>query len=298
MCCRKATHPLDVIYQDESYVHQHPQQRLSWYAPGDEAQGIKLPASPGQRWNLVAAGGRHGFVVPAKDLGRSGAGVSVTKSKESDGDYHKEWKYMDGTIFYKWFSESIISALTKPTIIVLDRASFHHLYIGKPASQLKRHEAEKRIKDAGLWEDGMRLWPFRTGMAGRDCIYTLAKKIKRESKVETLAKENKHEILWLPSYHPEFNPIEKIWGVIKRWIEMSYNIEKSGGGDLERRIREAVDRCTPEIWEKTVEHCELEIMQKYLEVIGDVDDPQNYAGSVDEDMKPNSSEDDEEDEEV
>ena len=65
---------------------------------------------------MVHAGGRNGFVKNAGLVYSSKA-----KPKASD-DYHGD---MNGSIFRKWFTEKLLPNLDKPTVIIMDNASYH-----------------------------------------------------------------------------------------------------------------------------------------------------------------------------
>jgi hypothetical protein len=47
----------------------------------------------------------------------------VFLAKAKDGDYHQE---MNGPTFLSWFENQLIPALKSPSVIVLDKASYHN----------------------------------------------------------------------------------------------------------------------------------------------------------------------------
>ena len=59
-----------------------------------------------------------------------------------------------------------------------------------------------------------------------------------------------HTILRLPAYHPDLNPIDTIWSIVKQRVaarNVTYNIN-----DLIRLTNEEFGKITVDIWRKTV----------------------------------------------
>jgi hypothetical protein len=83
----------------------------------------------------------------------------------------------------------------------------------------------------------------------------MLKDYPRPSEVEEYAKLKGHEVCWLPPYHPEFNPIEKMWGVAKQHIRDTYNINQDTKDNFKKRIKEGFDKCTPKVWAGACRKC-------------------------------------------
>jgi hypothetical protein len=64
------------------------------------------------------------------------------------------------------------------------------------------------------------------------------------------------EILRLPPYHCELNPIELAWSSIKNFVKMNNTTFKLT--DVQQLFRDGVDRVTPEMWKNFVEHTKKE----------------------------------------
>jgi hypothetical protein len=65
------------------------------------------------RYIVVNAGNSHGFI--------EGAGL-IFKSKKNSLDYHSE---MNAETFEEWLQDKLLPALTEPSIIILDNATYH-----------------------------------------------------------------------------------------------------------------------------------------------------------------------------
>jgi transposase len=63
-------------------------------------------------------------------------------------------------------------------------------------------------------------------------------------KLDTLLHEHGHNLLLLSPYHPEFNPIEKIWTIVKNWVAAGNTTFKMA--DVEDLARQKFDSVTSE----------------------------------------------------
>lgn len=63
-----------------------------------------------------------------------------------------------------------------------------------------------------------------------------------------------HEVLRLPPYHCQYNPIELIWVQVKN--QVAKNNSTFEMVDIERLTHEALDSVTQDDWEKCVRHAE------------------------------------------
>ena len=81
--------------------------------------------------------------------------------------------------------------------------------------------------------------------------------------IETVAKEYGHEILNLPPYHCELNPIELAWAAEKNYVagenkDMSLD-------SVEKLFRKKREELPEDFWKKCVEHVK-KIKENYLEL--------------------------------
>jgi hypothetical protein len=65
--------------------------------------------------------------------------------------------------------------------------------------------------------------------------------------------------LRLPPYHPEFNPIEKIWAIVKNWVAARNTTFKIA--DVEGKTK--IDSITSETWSQVCGHVD-KIVDEYM----------------------------------
>ena len=72
--------------------------------------------------------------------------------------------------------------------------------------------------------------------------------------LDILANERGHQIIRLPPYHCQYNPIELVWAQVKRAVARRNNTFKIA--DVERLVNEELDNVTQEQWASCVKHAE------------------------------------------
>ena len=82
----------DIVYVDETYVHSSHHATKCWKS---NDVGLNVPIGKGDRYIIVHAGSKDGFIPNAQD---------VFKGNSSKVDYHAE---MNGTKFEKWLTEQL-----------------------------------------------------------------------------------------------------------------------------------------------------------------------------------------------
>jgi hypothetical protein len=111
-------------------------------------------------------------------------------------------------------------------------------------------------------------------------------------KLDAVLQEHGHKVLRLPPYHPDFNPIEKIWDNVKGWTatrNVTCNLN-----DVENLARERFGQITTDDWIHVCTHARYwEEKFRQLEHLFDeaVDTLQFQVntGSSDEDCSDNNS---------
>ena len=104
------------VYLDETWIFQKGSGLTRAWQDLDIRSCPVRHASSGGRYIVIHAGGRDGFV--------KGAGkVWPTNRKPNPGDdYHGD---MNGIIMKHWFTRDFMPNLTKPSVIIMDNASYH-----------------------------------------------------------------------------------------------------------------------------------------------------------------------------
>lgn len=222
----------EIVYLDETYVHQNYKSKKSWQGPS--TSGAVTNISSGKRYIIVHAGSEKGFVPNA---------LLVFSTKSKNADYHHD---MNSQNFNKWISEKLIPNLSEPSVIVMDNASYHCVQINKgPTTNTRKAEIQAWLSSNGIsYEDYL----------SREELLVLAKENKQAPvyQVDELLKRHGHEVLRLPPYHCDLNAIELVWSLAKRKVA-SKNIGLSAE-DMAKLIEESFNSITPEDWKKNTDH--------------------------------------------
>lgn len=182
-----------IIYLDESFLHHYHGQDFSWFGEGDF---LERPSGKGRRWCFIHAMSLSGLLRECS---------MVFEGKKSTGDYHGSFNF---EVFHKWFHNQLIPNLPEKSCIVMDRATYHmvpeeRLILG----EMRKVEIQQWLtKHHIIWEEHW-LKP--------KLLDTLAKSIDRTPVVQKDARQKGHQLLILPVHHPELNPIELVWAVVK-----------------------------------------------------------------------------------
>lgn len=249
-----------IYYQDETWVNKNMTPLKIWLDEHGEG-GSALPAGKGQRSIISHVGSEAGFVDQARLIFRG-------KNALSDSDYHTD---MNQEVFQDWMETKVFPNVPAGSVIVIDRASYHTVLTKetKPASSsMTKHEfatwlIEHKIRAKKLKTIDNFLTLKRVELA------TICKNNKPKAKFEISEMADKHKlkILILPVAHPELNPIEMIWSMMKDYIKkknVNYSLT-----DVEKFANEFFETFDNAIWMKCVEHVK-KVEQEYLDVADEV----------------------------
>lgn len=188
------------VYLDESYVNKNHSNDYIWYS-GDDGPWVQKPTGKGERLIIVNAITKSGWIPGAK---------LVFKSTRKTGDYHGQ---MNWEFFLKWFREMLLPNCPEHSIIIMDNAPYHNIFseTSPPTPQCSK----KKIKE----------WLEHNKMYCRDdCLKSELVEILKKMTVEPIyaideiARSHGHEVMRTPPYHPELQPIETCWGVVKNHV--------------------------------------------------------------------------------
>ena len=188
------------VYLDESYVNKNHSNDFVWYFD-DDGPWIQKPTGKGERLIIINAITKDGWVP----------GVKLTfKSTKKTGDYHGQ---MNQKLFTKWFRDKLLPNISEGSLIIMDNASYHNV--------LSTHSAPT----AKCNKEKIRSWLEQNNIPLReDCLKVeMIEILDKISPIPTyildeIAAEYGHEILRTPPYHPELQPIETCWAVVKNQI--------------------------------------------------------------------------------
>jgi len=188
------------VYLDESYVNKNHSKDFVWYYD-DDGPWIQKPTGKGERLIIMNAITKDGWVPGAK----------VTfKSTRKTGDYHGQ---MNQTMFTKWFEEKLLPNIPARSLIIMDNAAYHNVLspVSAPTPSCKKEKIRSWLEKNNfpVKEDCLKaeLVDILTRV-GPQPIYVL----------DEIANKKEHEVLRTPPYHPELQPIETCWGIVKNEI--------------------------------------------------------------------------------
>ena len=188
------------VYLDESYVNKNHSNDFVWYY-NDDGPWIQKPTGKGKRLIIMNAISKDGWIPGAK----------VTfKSTRKTGDYHGQ---MNQTMFTKWFEEKLLPNIPAHSLIILDNAAYHNVL--SPASAPTPSCKKERIRS---WLEKNN-FPMKEDCLKAELVDVLIKVGPQPTyTLDEIANKKGHEILRTPPYHPELQPIETCWGILKNEI--------------------------------------------------------------------------------
>jgi len=188
------------IYLDESYVNKNHSNDFIWYFE-DDGPWVQKPTGNGERLIIINAISKAGW-VPGSKL--------VFKSTRKTGDYHGQMNFQ---LFKKWFSEKLLPNIPENSLIFMDNASYHNVLSDySPPTALS-----SKAKICKWLEDNK--YTFREDCLKPELVEVLNKVVPEPIyAMDEIAMKYGHEIIRTPPYHPELQPIETCWGVVKNHV--------------------------------------------------------------------------------
>lgn len=188
------------VYLDESYVNKNHSNDFIWYY-GEDGPWVQKPTGKGERLIVINAITKSGW-IPGSKL--------VFKSTRKTGDYHGQ---MNWELFKKWFTEMLLPNIPKHSLIIMDNAPYHNIL--SEHSPPTRTSSKKNIK---AWLEQNKIY-CRDDCLKPELVEILTKLAPEPIyAVDGLAASFGHKILRTPPYHPELQPIETCWGVVKNHV--------------------------------------------------------------------------------
>jgi len=188
------------VYLDETYINKNHSDQFTWYLEED-GPWVNKPSGKGPRVIVV-----HGITVN----GWVNKAQLVFDANRRTGDYHGQ---MNWDNFSKWFETQLLPNIPENSLIILDNAKYHNVFAeGTFPVPATRKEA---LCD---WLEKNNI-PWTTDMLKPE-LYELCKRLAPvpEYKLDQIAEAAGHSILRTPQYHPELQPIETCWGVVKNYM--------------------------------------------------------------------------------
>lgn len=188
------------VYLDESYVNKNHSNDFIWYSEED-GPWVQKPTGKGERLIIINAMTKHGWVPNAK---------LIFKSTRKTGDYHGQ---MNHEMFTKWLKEQLLPNIPRNSLIIMDNAFYHNTLSSQsaPTALCKKD----RIRS---WLESNKI-PVRDDCLKAELIEMLYKLAPTPTyAIDEIAEAQGHEVLRTPPYHPELQPIETCWAIVKNLI--------------------------------------------------------------------------------
>lgn len=216
-----------LVFLDETFINKnYSGSDTSWYCEDwqenedlDKFNGpyINKPAGKGERLIILKAMTADGW-VEGTDL--------IFKADSTTGDYHGS---MNVENFTKWFIEQLIPNIQDNSVVIMDNASYHNAYKndGVPSLNSKKSVLQEWLKHKGIPYEEDYLRPQLIELIN---IHRPKKECFLDDLLanDPLFKERKIEIVRTPQYHPELQPIEKCWAVMKQEIGRNCDFTMKG----------------------------------------------------------------------
>jgi transposase len=185
------------VYLDETFINQNHSAQFTWYLEED-GPWVNKPSGKGPRLIIVDAITAQGGVKGAE---------LVFEAKKRSGDYHGQMNWEN---FSTWFSEQLLPNIPSQSLIILDNARYHNVLLedSSPTPQRRKSQLQAWLTSSNI--------PWTSDMLKPE-LYELCKKFAPAPtfKLDQLAEAFGHRILRIPQYHPELQPIETCWGIVK-----------------------------------------------------------------------------------
>jgi len=216
-----------LVYLDETFINKnHSGTDTAWYCSDwknnprlDRSFGpyINKPAGKGERFIILNAVTKDGWVNNAQ---------LVFQAQRRTGDYHGS---MDEDNFSKWFITQLLPNIPDNAVIIMDNAPYHNMLLEDGVPPLS---SKKCVLQQWLHENNILFNEHFIRAQLIDLInqHRPVKICKLDHMLQTnpLYKDRNIAILRTPQYHPELQPIEKCWGVMKQYMAQHCDFTLTG----------------------------------------------------------------------
>jgi transposase len=222
---------LPEVYLDETYINKNHSSPFTWYLD-DDGPLVNKPSGVGPRLIVVHAVTKDGWVDGAQ---------LVFEAKKRTGDYHGQ---MNWDNFSKWFKGQLLPNIAPKSVIILDNARYHNVY------------SDSFFPNKSSSKEQLRRWltrnshPWREDMLKSELMELCTRFAPvPEYQLDILAAEHKMSILRTPPYHPELQPIETCWAVVKNYMADNCDFTMKG---LRERLPKGFAKVTSRTCQKII----------------------------------------------
>ena len=219
------------VYLDESYVNKNHSNDFIWYS-GEDGPWVQKPTGKGERLIIINAISKTGWIPNAK---------LVFKSMKKTGDYHGQ---MNKELFFKWFTEKLLPNIPDNSLIVMDNAAYHNTLANCSAPTASSSKEKIRA-----WLEQQKLYCRKDSLKPE--LVEILNKFTPEPtyEIDEAARIQGHRVVRTPPYHPELQPIEMCWGIVKNHIARNCNFTMN---NLIQQLDKSFDKVTAEICSKII----------------------------------------------
>ncbi|QTA80580.1 Transposase family protein, DDE domain-containing [Desulfonema limicola] len=238
-----------LVYLDETFINKnYSGSDSAWYCSDwnndsrlDKSFGpyINKPAGKGERFIILNAVTKDGWVNGTQ---------LVFQANRRTGDYHGS---MEEENFTRWLTTQLLPNIADNSVIIMDNAPYHNMFLedNVPALTSSKSVLQKWLTENNIAfsEDFLRIQLIDLINQHRpQRMFKLDFMLRNDP----LYKDRNIEILRTPQYHPELQPIEKCWAVMKQYMARHCNFTLKG---LRKNLETAWTKVTSETMEGIME---------------------------------------------
>ena len=225
------------VYLDESYINKNHSNDNTWYFPEDGLI-IGKPTGKGERLIIVNAITKDGWVPNAK---------LVFKASKAGGDYHTN---MNWNNFSRWFKEKLLKNIPKNSLIIMDNAAYHNVLA--EGEYPKKSHSIKRLRE---WLSNNEITWSKDMSKSKIFELCSLHATKPEFLIDKIARDNGHTILRTPPYHPELQPIETCWAIVKNHVAQNNDCTMA---KVKTLLEEGFEKVTEKTCQKLIQKVKLQ----------------------------------------
>jgi transposase len=193
---------------------------------------VNKPSGKGPRFIIVNAITANGWVEGAE---------LAFQAKKRTGDYHGQMNWEN---FSRWFLTQLLPNIPANSLIIMDNAKYHNVLMAGAFP-----DASSRKQELREWLNRIEI-PWTEDMLKPELL-ALCKRFAPvpEFQLDQIAKEHGHRILRTPQYHPELQPIETCWAVVKNYMADNCDFTMA---TLRAELPNAFDQVTPQTCQEII----------------------------------------------
>lgn len=186
----------------------------------------------------------------------------------------------------RWTSSQLIPNLPPRSVLVIDNASYHNVPEEKaPTQSSLKKEMIQWLAERNIQHSDSMTKPE---------LYEIIKANKPRPvyQLDKLLAQHGHRVLRLPPYHPDLNPIEKVWALVKNWVathNVTYKLE-----DVEKLARRKFAEVSITEWANICSHVR-KLEQEYINKENIFDTIEDFRFQVNTGESDDSSDDSDDD---